>query len=409
MHLFARIICILHILGVCTATGADRSDLYDPPALYLTWQGDPAHTMTVCWQTVGDTPPAVYYRPLKSPGKWLQMEGVNKPFKCTRLTDHITELKGLSPSTDYEFCFRPGDRQFKFRTAPADLSEPVRFISGGDVYHERKWMDAMNAMAAKFDPLFVVIGGDLAYSGDKDKPEKIERWGDYFDSWKNKAVTPDGRLVPLLVSIGNHEVSGSWHQVPEKAPSFYTLFPMPGSQGYNSLDFGRYLTILLLDSSHTHPVEGAQTDWLRHTLASRRDVLNIFPVYHIPAYPSIRSDETGDNADITKSIRTNWCPLFDKYGVKIAFENHDHAYKRTHPIQGNKLNPDGVTYLGDGAWGVNLRTPDPKKPRWYVAQSSPTRHFYLVTLHPKMRHIVAINEDQQVFDEVYQSVAQDRH
>jgi hypothetical protein len=45
----------------------------------------------------------------------------------------------------------------------------------------------------------------------------MERWDAYFDSWKQKARTPDGRLVPMLVTIGNHEVRGSYHQ-PASAP-----------------------------------------------------------------------------------------------------------------------------------------------------------------------------------------------
>ena len=85
------------------------------------------------------------------------------------------ELAGLMPRTDYEFCFWPGERKFAFRTMPATLAEPVRFITGGDVYRERKWMDAMNELAGKFDPAFFVLGGDLAYSCEGPKPEKMER------------------------------------------------------------------------------------------------------------------------------------------------------------------------------------------------------------------------------------------
>ncbi len=58
---------------------------------------------------------------------------------------------------------------------------------------------------------------------------------------------------------------------------------MPGPQGYNVLDCGNYLSLLLLDSGHTHPVEGAQTDWLKQTLAARQHVSHVFPVYHVPA------------------------------------------------------------------------------------------------------------------------------
>jgi hypothetical protein len=90
--------------------------------------------------------------------------------------------------------------------------------------------------------------------------------------------------------------------------------------------------------------------------------------------------------------------------VKLVFENHDHCFKRTFPIRAGKIDPKGTTYLGDGAWGVEVRKPDPAKPKWYVEKSLPARHFYCVTLTPEARHVLAVNESGQVFDEVYQRV-----
>jgi hypothetical protein len=107
---------------------------------------------------------------------------------------------------------------------------------------------------------------------------------------------------------------------------------------------------------------------------------------------------------VSKKIREHWCPLFEKCGVKIAFEHHDHTFKRTLPIRDGKMDPKGVTYLGDGAWGVSTRNPALAKPRWYIAKAGMVRHLYLVTLYPKSRHVLAINENGQVFDEVYQEV-----
>ncbi len=379
------------------------SEAFDPPALYLTWQRDPTTTMTVLWQTVDEAKPELYFQPLGRTNAWKAVSGTSHALPGSIRTIHTVELTGLAQKTDYEFCFWPGEPAFKFRTMPKDLRQPVRFVNGGDIYHERKWMDAMNELAAKLDPAFVVIGGDLAYAfGGTNKVEKMERWDAYFDSWKQKARTPDGRLVPMIVTIGNHEVLGSWKQPPERASAYYALFPMPGPQGYNVLDCGHYLSLFLLDSAHTHPVEGAQTAWLKQSLSRRRRVPHLFPVYHVPAWPSYRSDEKGENAKLNQSIRDSWCPLFEKYGVKVAFEHHDHTFKRTYPIRDGKVNPKGITYLGDGAWGVNLRKPDLEKPRWYLAKAAQMRHLFLVTLYPEARHILAINENGQIFDEVYQ-------
>jgi acid phosphatase type 7 len=211
---------------------------------------------------------------------------------------------------------------------------------------------------------------------------------------------PDGQLIPMLVTLGNHEVKGSYRQTPEQARSFYTLFSSPGPQGYQCLDFGKYLSLLLLDSDPTHPIAGEQTEWLAKQLAAHRRVPHVIPVYHTPAYPSYREDALQQ----AKDVRAHWCPLFDKYGVKLAFEHHDHTFKRTHPLRANKIDPKGTVYLGDGAWGVKVRKPVPADSRWYLARTGQIRHLYLVTLYPEARHVLAINEAGEVFDEVYQRV-----
>lgn len=395
---FPFIFC-MSLVAFVGSIRADDNSPFDPPALYLQWQRDPTTTMTIHWHTVGDAKSELFYRSLATTN-WLPASGAAKPLVGTERTVRIVELTGLQPAAYYEFCFQPGARVFKFRTMPKDLSQPVRFITGGDVYHDLKWLNPMNALAARLDPAFIVFGGDLAYSHGGTDEEKITRWFDYFASWKTNAIAPDGRLIPMLVTLGNHEVKDSYRQPNEKAASFYTLFSSPGPQGYTALDFGKYLSLFLLDSDHTHTIAGEQTDWLGKNLSARRKVPHVFPVYHTPAYPSFRED-TGTQA---REVRAHWCPLFDKYGVKLVFENHDHCFKRTFPIRAGKVDAKGTTYLGDGAWGVEVRKPDPKKPKWYIEKSIPVRHLYLVTLHPEARHVLAINESGEIFDEVYQRV-----
>jgi hypothetical protein len=402
--LAAAILAALPVAFAEFAGFASTNEGFDPPELYLTWQRDPTTTMTVHWLTASETASTAYFH---RPGEtaWQKATGASRPLPASDRFIHTVELTGLAAGTNCEFCFAPGEKTFQFRTMPKDLRAPLRFIEGGDVYHTREWMDGMNQLAAKFDPAFVVIGGDLAYSmRNTNVAESVTRWFDYFDSWKRNAVTPDGRLIPMLVTLGNHEVAGYWGKTPADAPGFYALFSMPGPQGYNVLDFGKYLSLLLLDSGLTHPIGGAQRDWLQATLARRRNVTHVFPFYHIPAYPSRRPEEGGENGPQTEQARDLWCPLFDRYGVKIAFEHHDHAFKRTFPLRGGKLDPMGTIYLGDGAWGVNVRPADLEHPRWYIARTESVRHFYVVTLYADQRHIVAVNEQGQIFDEVYQRV-----
>ena len=190
--------------------------------------------------------------------------------------------------------------------------------------------------------------------------------------------------------IGNHDVTGRFDQTPDKAPFFYTFFPTPG---YQVMDFGDYLSLILLDSGHTHPVDGAQKDWLYQMLYQRQNVPHKFAFYHVPAYPCVRPYKG------TKSqfIREQWVPIFEKFHLDVAFEHHDHAYKRTFAIRKGKKKRHGVIYMGDGAWGVE-RPRIPRRASWYLAKAQSIRHFILVTLDKDTRHFKAISHRGDVFD-----------
>jgi acid phosphatase type 7 len=387
-----------------------ESACYDPIAIYLTWQRSPETTMTISWITLPNRSEDVIEYQRDGDNAWQQTMGshVTMPNGSPYFI-HTVELAHLIAKTDYRFRTGKDGKEYRFRTMPETLNEPIRFVVGGDMYHDNEeLLHETNRQAAKTDPMFALVGGDIAYATCKYYhllPEwlsakidilisqKADRWLQWLIAWKNDMVTSDGRLVPLLPAIGNHDTSGRFHQSPEQAPFFYALFAMPGARGYNVLDFGDYMSIIILDTDHTHPIQGEQTHWLASTLQERIGVFHKFALYHVPAYPSVRSV----NNEISPIIRKYWVPLFDQYGLTAAFENHDHAYKRTHLLLQNRKDPAGVLYLGDGAWGVK-ETRIPKQ-RWYLAKTASVRHFTMVTVDRNKRHFVAIASNGDVIDE----------
>ena len=88
---------------------------------------------------------------------------------------------------------------------------------------------------------------------------------------------------------------------------------------YAALDFGDYLSVVLLDSGHVAPIDGAQADWLGTVLRAREGRPHLFAANHVPAYPSARAPEEAGAGN-----RTHWCPLFERYGVDAVLEHHDH-------------------------------------------------------------------------------------
>lgn len=390
------------LFGLCLLLPLLLPAASSPPVIYLTWQDDPARSMVIKWLATETGQDRAEWR-LAGQTNWQAAR--SSPAVRLDSTWQIqgVALGGLRPAGDYEFRVPPRTNIFKFRTAAADLRQPVRFVQGGDLYYGRKVLDPVNALAGRFDPAFAVIGGDLAYSF-TNLVEQTGRWVDYFASWMENAITPDGRMIPTVVTIGNHEVAGSWGKSPEQAQSFYNLFPLPGRRGYATLDFGRYLSLLLLDSGHTTPVAGPQTAWLTQALRERRRWPHVFPIYHVTAYPSYRLGGTNWSSEITRQIQTHWCPVFDRFNLPLAFEHHDHTFKRTHPLRAGKPDPRGTVYLGDGAWGVDPRKPKSPADLPYLAKSAALRHFYVVTLYPESRHVLAVDEHGRVFDELYQRV-----
>jgi hypothetical protein len=87
---------------------------------------------------------------------------------------------------------------------------------------------------------------------------------------------------------------------------------------------------------------------------------------------------------VSPLIRQHWVPLFERFGLNVAFEHHEHAYKRTHLLLQGSPHPAGILYLGDGSWGVEKpRKPKSPSERPYLAKSASTRHFILVELTNK--------------------------
>lgn len=386
--------------------GIHASDLRpqeEPLAIFLTWTDDPLRTISIDWHLTSSEKQVLYYR-LKGTGDWKKSESSVHDFPYSDRKIHRVGLKGLAPNHNYEIRFGENSQVYYFRTMPQDISrEPLRIAIGGDSMHDQAFMEKTNRQVAAYDPHFAVIGGDLAYANALEK--NLDRWYQWFDAVKNTLIMEDGRIIPLVLGIGNHEVlSGSFSRHEDFkfddesrakiAPYYYNLFAFPGQPGYGVLDFGEYLSFFLLDSDHTNPIDGVQKEWFRRELAIRNEMTHIIPLYHVPAYPSVR-DFHGSSQS---RVREHWLPLIEKAGVRLVFENHDHAYKRTYPIKNNEIHQDGVVYIGDGSWGTNPREIHDAATTWYLEKSQSIRAFTLVTLQGSAFNIISVDEDGNVID-----------
>jgi len=331
-----------------------------PKTLILTWEGDPCTTMTAEWLRG----PGLGDRPEKGKGelvKWKEVQALDWKTLTTSSSDFPDPEKmgmarwklvrarwdQLKPGTEY--LFQIGDAPVqKFRTAPDHLSQPVVFVEGGDVDVMESSSNMMR-LGAQQDPIFMSVGGDLAYGDGHDVKREIQFW----EQWSAAAHAPDGRVVPFVAGIGNHEVKGGYvvegatfEQMRERAPFFYSLFGgLYRKAEPVALDFGNYLSMLLMDSGHILPIS-SQSGWLKRSLEKRRSVPWVFASWHVPAFPSFR---TWKHQKEIVEVREQWVPILEGSTVTAVFNHHDHNLQR---VESEGKGGRKISFLGNGALGV---------------------------------------------------------
>lgn len=382
---------------------AEFEEELNPPAILLTWQRDPTSTMTIDWHTPkeDEREAELDYR---GPDEedWTRVSGETQevehedPTTTYERDIHRVELTDLDPGTEYEF--RVGTAPvWTFETMPDSLDDPVTFASGGDSGHIG-WDPTLETLM-EYDPAFLVIAGDLPYAdgGNATGPDRL--WEGWFESVKDYLIADDGRVVPIVAGIGNHECRNGYYDEASMmeyentdewrewfAPYFYTFFAFPGHPGYGVLDFGDYLSIPMLDTDHTNPIEGEQTEWLDSALEEREDVTHVMPHYHIPAWPSHRDMERHQ-----PPMHDGWLPLFERTGVRFSFEHHDHTFKNTPPLRDGQPHDDGIIYVGDGCLGRPPRVVHPD--REWIDAAKQKNVVNIITVSDDTAQVSAIDPD----------------
>lgn len=372
---------------------------FDPRTLFLTWQRDPTTTMTIQW--VGDEKEGLQ-RPIwyAEDGSEIWRQATATPRKFPLTNQHLfrTELTGLKPGADYRFHVGLDSAEHRFRTMPAKATDTIQFVSGGDSGTGTAAKHT-NDRAAAQAPSFVVMGGDIAYENGKDADAVLN----FLKNYSKQLVDDKKRHIPLLACIGNHEVDGGYEKSRKEAPFFYSLFDgLFTNTGYASLDIGDYMSLVFLDTNHTSPVAGDQTNWLEKTLREREERPNVFVFNHVPAYPSYRPFKSTKPEDDEKksgeASRQYWVPLFERYNVDAVFEHHDHAYKRTHPLMDGRVDPkNGLVYLGDGSWG-KIRRPETPEKRSYLAVAHEAYHLSVHRIEGDQRFHIALSDSGRIVD-----------
>ena len=182
-----------------------------------------------------------------------------------------------------------------------------------------------------------------------EKPHLVLQCGDLvnrgyiYSQWERLFFTPARPLidhVPIYPALGNHE---------RNAEYYFQYFSLPRTESWYSFEYGN-AHFVVLDSNEDHLTEGSpQVEWLIEDLKASNATWK-FVSFHHPPFTA------GGNYYTTRRIRLKNLlhPVFEKFGVDIVFNGHDHNYERSRPII-SKQGRRPVTYVVNGNGGTPLR------------------------------------------------------
>ncbi|WP_257668805.1 purple acid phosphatase family protein [Parapedobacter tibetensis] len=317
-----------------------------PDRLVLTLTAEPATSQVVTWRT--DTAVPTAKAQLKQEDASPAMEEGFLEFAAETLPfmgeegrkDHyhrvtFTELK---PATVY--AYRVGDGTHwsewcQFRTADTNGStSPFTFIYLGDGQNDLKsrWSRAIRqAFRQQPDARFIVHAGDLINRANSDS-----EWGE----WHYGAGFIHS-MIPAVPTPGNHEHFRDEQERLTLDPHWNTQFALPanGPQGFNEVYYVDYqnVRIISLNSQFIMLDEAAQElqlRWLEDVLKDNPQQWTFVAMHH----PVYSTSKKRDNPP----LRERFKPLFDRYGVDLVMQGHDHTYARG---KGPDAAANGPVYL----------------------------------------------------------------
>ena len=309
-----------------------------PERVILTWDGDPTSSQAVNWHTrrntgtpmaeiaLADASPHFAKYAVCHAARTQTAEGVEDGGFF-----HSVTFAGLEPDTLYAYRVGNGEvwsAWFHFRTASTE-AEQFTFIYLGDLQNKVLSLCSRTvraAFAAAPDARFIVHAGDLVNRG-----AQQEYWVEWFEAGGWIYAT-----VPSIATPGNHEClrrNDTWYLSSLWRSHF--SFPDHGPKGLEeTVYYTDYqgVRIISLDSMRG---PDRQADWLEDVL---RDNPNRWTLVtcHFPMYTTKRGT-------VNTALARAWKPLFDRYGVDMVLQGHDHAYGRCHDCPLGNHQRDGGT------------------------------------------------------------------
>ncbi len=304
--------------------------------------------------------------------------------------EHGITLTGLEPGSKYFYRIRSDGivlHEGQVLRTPSSAEQPYRFAVIGDFGYKDtdgespRIADQVNA--AKPDWLMTV--GDNIYPDGQP--------GDYDALWFRPYKTSMAR-APTYPAFGNHDIRaarGQWlvdyFHLPKNGP--------PGLEERNySFDYGN-AHVVVVDSNPFHEKETAAMDaivsWLSSDLALTTKPWRFAALHHPPhTSRGFHDDEI--------AVKERLAPIFERFGVQLVFQGHNHWFERSNPI-------NGVYYITAGAGGRSLHGIADRKP--YSARLvNDVYSFALVHIDGEQLTLNAIDQHGAEIDQFHLEIGQ---
>ena len=371
-----------------------------PDRIVLVVTADPSRSQTVNWRTrpALDQTRAQIVQAHAGVGLHLDAATVTGSARALVAENglahhHSVTFQSLQPDTLYAYRVAGSDtwsEWLQFRTA-AEGHAPFSFIYFGDAQNSVKSHFARvirEAFAEAPRAALMLHAGDLVNLRDGIHDDE---WGEWFDAGGFLHA-----MIPSLPVTGNHEyvyLEGSGETPQRLLSSHWPLqFSVPGN-GPDGLQETVYYTnyqgvlFVVLDSTlalEDEALAASQAAWLDALLTTQARRWTIISHHHPMFSVSLGRDNP--------VLRAHWKPVFDRHGVDLVLQGHDHTY-------GRGTGSAGATNVAEGA-----QVTDASAGTVYVVSVAGPK-MYLVTDEARAQ-MARTGEDVQLFQII--EVQQDR-
>jgi len=388
IKLYGLICC----LGLLTTVKAQELSRKLPDRITLTWSDSPSTTQAVSWRMPAENAPIVAQIAEEKSQPDLDKNAITVGGTMLPLhkndgqKDYYAQVvfQNLKPSTVYVYRVGNGEQwsswnQFRTAAEAGDFS----FIYLGDAQNDLRslWSRSIRkAFQQEPNARFIVHAGDLINRSNEDN-----EWAEWFDG--------SGfihQMIPAVPTPGNHEYRRDSLRNLVLDPHWKVQFNLPKNGPEGLQDAVYYLDyqdmrlislnsqLIMLDSLSAI----AQEEWLDKVLAASTKKWNVVVMHH-PVF------STAKNRDNT-ILRERFKPIFEKYGVDLVMQGHDHTYARG--ALGKKRPVYLLSVAGPKMYGSDSE-------RWMEKSGSNLQLYQVIRLVGKKLLYTSYTLDGAIFDQ----------